>query len=167
MSDSPRPSVPAGAAIYIATVQFLFVTTWTIYVIFLPRLLDSAGLPGSWSPWILVLDQLVFMVADMTTGVYADRVQRTLGRIGPSIVGWTVISCIAFLLLPHVVRLGSAAPVMTATIVRIVAVLARVPKSAALAPALAWVPVVLCVVGGVAVGMLALHARPPPAVAAA
>ncbi len=45
MSDSPRPAVPTGAAIYIAMVQFLFVTTWTIYVIFLPGLLQSAGLP--------------------------------------------------------------------------------------------------------------------------
>ena len=30
MSDSARPAVPAGAAIYIAGVQFLFVTTWTL-----------------------------------------------------------------------------------------------------------------------------------------
>jgi MFS family permease len=112
MSDSPRPAGPAGAAIYIALVQFLFVTTWTIYVIFLPRLLESAGLPVAWTPWILVLDQLVFMVADVATGVFADRVQRTLGRVGPLIVGLTVVSCIAFMLLPHVVLLGGAAPVL-------------------------------------------------------
>ncbi len=109
MSDSPRPAVPTGAAIYIAMVQFLFVTTWTIYVIFLPGLLQSAGLPVAWAPWILVLDQLVFMVADVATGVYADRVQRTLGRIGPWVAGATAVSCIAFLLLPHAVLLGGAA----------------------------------------------------------
>ena len=112
MSDSPRPAVPAGAAIYIAVVQFLFVTTWTVYVIFLPRLLESAGLPVAWTPWILLLDQLVFMVADVATGIFADRVQRTLGRIGPLIVGWTTVSCIAFLLLPNAVLLGDAAPVL-------------------------------------------------------
>ncbi len=111
MTDNPNPA-PTGAAIYIATVQFLFVTTWTIYVIFMPRLLESAGLPVAWAPWILVLDQLVFMVADVATGVFADRVQRTLGRIGPWIVGLTVISCIAFLLLPHAALLGSAAPLV-------------------------------------------------------
>ena len=106
------PAVPAGAAIYIALVQFLFVITWTIYVIFLPGLLESAGLPRAWTPWILLLDQLVFMVADVATGVFADRVQRTLGRLGPLIVGWTVLSCIAFLLVPHVVLLGGAAPLL-------------------------------------------------------
>ncbi|HJW11552.1 MAG TPA: hypothetical protein VJ598_07190, partial [Albitalea sp.] len=102
----------AGAAVYIALVQFLFVTTWTIYVIFLPRLLESTGLPVGWVPRILVLDQLVFMLADVATGVFVDRVQRTLGRIGPWIVGLTAVSCIAFLLLPHVVLLDGAAPVL-------------------------------------------------------
>lgn len=117
MSASPRPAVPAGAAIYIAVVQFLFVTTWTIYVVFLPRLLESAGLPVAWTPWILLLDQLVFMVADVVTGVFADRVQRTLGRIGPLIVGATAVSCVAFLLLPHAVLLGDAAPVLALALV--------------------------------------------------
>ncbi|KQW66662.1 hypothetical protein [Methylibium sp. Root1272] len=111
-SDSPRPSVPAGAALYIAVVQFLFVTTWTLYVLFLPRLLESAGLPAAWTPWILLLDQVVFLVADVASGVFADRVQRTLGRIGPWIVGATAVSCVAFLLLPHAVRLGGAAPLL-------------------------------------------------------
>lgn len=111
-SDSPRPSVPAGAALYIAVVQFLLVTTWTLYVLFLPRLLESAGLPAAWTPWILLLDQVVFLVADVASGVFADRVQRTLGRIGPWIVGATAVSCVAFLLLPHAVRLGGAAPLL-------------------------------------------------------
>ena len=61
--------------------------------------------------WILVLDQVVFMVADVASGVYADKVQRQLGHLGPLIVGVTVVSCLAFLLLPHVVLLGAAAPV--------------------------------------------------------
>ncbi len=108
----PAPATATAAAIYIALVQFLFVTTWTIYVIFLPRLLQSAGLPVAWAPWILVLDQIVFMVADVATGVFADRVQRTLGRIGPLIVGCTVVSCIGFLLLPHAALLGGAAPLL-------------------------------------------------------
>ena len=47
MSETQQPSVPAGAALYMALVQFLFVTTWTIYVIFLPKLLESVGLPAS------------------------------------------------------------------------------------------------------------------------
>lgn len=108
-SDSPRPSVPASAALYIAVVQCLFVTTWTVYAVYLPQLLESAGLPRAWAPWILLLDQLVFLAADIATGVFADRVQRTLGRIGPWIVGATALSCLAFLLLPLAARSGSAA----------------------------------------------------------
>ena len=122
MSDSPRPAVPTGAALYIAAVQFLFVTTWTIYVIFLPRLLESAGLPAAWTPWVLVLDQLVFMVADVASGLFADRVQRSLGRLGPLILGATVLSCIAFLLLPHVVLLGAAAPTLALGLILVWAV---------------------------------------------
>jgi MFS family permease len=53
-----------------------------------------------------------------------------------------------------------------ATIVRIGAALAGVPKSAALAPWLPWVPVALWVLGGLVIGALALRARPAPAVAA-
>jgi MFS family permease len=106
------PPRPNGAAIYIALVQFLFVTTWTIYVIFLPRLLEQAGLPAAWTPWILILDQLVFMAADVATGVFADRVQGRLARLGPWIVGSTALSCAAFLLLPHAALLGSAAPAL-------------------------------------------------------
>jgi MFS family permease len=110
MSETQQPTVPAGAALYMALVQFLFVTTWTIYVIFLPKLLESAGLPASYTPWILLLDQLTFMATDIYAGVKADHAQRMLGRIGPMIVGWTVLSCVAFLLLPHVALLGGVAP---------------------------------------------------------
>jgi hypothetical protein len=90
-------------------VQFFFVTTWTVYVIYLPQLLAACGLPPAWTPWILVLDQLVFMLADVATGLYADKVQRRLGRLGPLIVGLTAVSCAAFVLLPLVVGKSSAA----------------------------------------------------------
>ncbi len=109
MSQPASATLPAAAALYIAVLQALFVTTWTVYVIFLPRLLVMAGLPAAWAPWVLLLDQLVFMVADVATGLYADRVQRRLGRIGPWVVGATAVSCCAFLLLPHAARLGAAA----------------------------------------------------------
>ena len=110
MSDS-KAAVPAGVALYMAVVQFLFVTTWTIYVIFLPKLLVSAGLPVSWAPLILIVDQLVFMAMDIYVGVAADRAQKMLGKLGPLVVGLTVVSCIAFMLLPFASALGAAAPV--------------------------------------------------------
>ena len=106
--STTRAAVPAGIALYMAAVQFLFVTTWTIYVIFLPGLLAMAGLPVSYVPLILIADQLVFMVMDIYVGVAADRAQRTLGKIGPLIIGMTVVSCVAFLLLPFFAHLGAA-----------------------------------------------------------
>ena len=111
MNDSTRAAVPTGVALYMAVVQFFFVTTWTIYVIYLPKLLVTAGLPASLTPVILINDQIVFMVLDIYVGVAADRAQRTLGKVGPLVVGMTVVSCLAFLLLPYAAHLGAAAPV--------------------------------------------------------
>ena len=111
MNASTRAAVPAGVALYMALVQFFFVTTWTIYVIYLPKLLAMAGLPASLTPVILIIDQLVFMAMDIYVGVAADRAQKMLGKVGPLVIGMTVVSCIAFLLLPFAVHLGAAAPV--------------------------------------------------------
>jgi len=111
MSDAASAArAPYAAAIYLAVVQFLFVTCWTLYVIYLPGLIESAGLPRGYAPWILLLDQLTFMVMDVVTGMAADRAGRTLGRIGPLIVGLTVASCAAFLLIPHAA--GTASPAL-------------------------------------------------------
>jgi hypothetical protein len=115
MTEPADRRAPYGAALYLAVVQFLFVTCWTLYVIFLPELLQGAGLPRRYAPWILILDQLVFMVMDVLTGMAADRAGRALGRIGPLIIGLTAVSCIAFLLMPHAVGAGdfSAAALLT------------------------------------------------------
>lgn len=110
MNASGHAQVPAGIAMYMAVVQFLFVTTWTIYVIFLPKLLQGAGLPATAAPLILLADQLVFMAMDIYVGVAADRAQRTLGKVGPLIVGMTVVSCLAFLMLPFAADSRTAAP---------------------------------------------------------
>src|SRR5689334_16452290 len=99
-------TIPTGAAVYMAVVQFLFVTCWTTYVIYLPQLLAAAGLPTRYTPWLLLIDQLVFLVTDIAVGLAADRARRTIGRLGPMIVGLTVVSCAAFLLLPFAVHLG-------------------------------------------------------------
>jgi hypothetical protein len=111
-NESSRAAVPPGVALYMAVVQFFFVTTWTIYVIFLPKLLEAAGLPLSWAPFILIVDQLVFMAMDIYVGVAADRAQKMLGKVGPLLLGLTLLSCLAFMLLPFAVKLGAAAPVV-------------------------------------------------------
>ncbi len=117
MTGSSQPQLPRGAALYLAVVQFFFVTTWTIYVIYLPKLLATAGLPASYTIWILMLDQLVFMVMDVVMGIAADRAGRVLGRIGPLIIAVTAVSCIAFLLIPHAAFLGSAAPAVSLVLI--------------------------------------------------
>ena len=61
MNGQSAPQVPAGVALYLAVVQFVFVTCWTIYVIFLPGLLETAGLPRHYAIYVLMLDQVVFM----------------------------------------------------------------------------------------------------------
>lgn len=119
MTDATRAAVPAGIALYMAVVQFLFVTTWTIYVIFLPQLLERAGLPASLTPVILIIDQLVFMVMDIYVGVAADKAQRTVGRLGPLVMGFTAVSCIAFMLLPFASHLRAAAPLVALTLMLI------------------------------------------------
>jgi MFS family permease len=103
------------AALYLALVQFLFVTCWTVYVIYLPGLLESAGVSRRYAPWILVVDQLVFMAMDVATGMAADRTARMVGRLGPFIVGITAVSCVCFLLIPHAA--GAGAPVALLTMV--------------------------------------------------
>ena len=122
MNDSSQPQLPRGAALYLAVVQFFFITTWTVYVAYLPKLLAAAGLPAGYTIWILMLDQLIFMVMDFVMGMAADRVGRTLGRLGPLIIAATAISCVAFLLIPHAVFLGGAAPAASLALILIWAV---------------------------------------------
>jgi len=88
-------------ATYVAVVQFLFGTTWTLYVIYLPQLAQGAGLGREWVPWILVADQLVFAAMDVATGFWVDRVRAALGRFGSWILAGSVLSGAAFLALPY------------------------------------------------------------------
>ena len=46
-----KPGVPQAAALYLAVIQFFFLTTWIIYVIFLPTLAESVGIPRSATAW--------------------------------------------------------------------------------------------------------------------
>jgi len=115
--------------LYFGLVQFLFVSCWTVYVIFLPGLMAQAGIDKRWTIWILMADQLVFAVMDFAIGVAADRVLATLRRIGPWLIGITVVSGGAFLLLPQL------APVSASALLAAVAVWA-VTSSALRAPPL-------------------------------
>jgi len=83
-------------------VQFFFALGWIVYVVYLPRLAQQAGLDARWVPWLLVLDQLVFIATDLAVGLASDRAARVLGRIGHWVLGASVLSAMAFLALPWV-----------------------------------------------------------------
>lgn len=100
--------VPHRIGVYLGLVQFLFTLTWTVYVIFLPQLAAQAGIPKQWVIYILLADQLVFVCMDFAMGLAADRVSRVLGRLGFVILGVTLASCAAFLLLPFAAPQGAA-----------------------------------------------------------
>lgn len=100
-------------AVYVGVVQFLFGTTWTLYVIYLPQLAQSAGIGREWVAWILVADQLVFAAMDVVAGFWVDRVRAGLGRFGGWILAVSVASAAAFLVLPYV---GASASVLLVAI---------------------------------------------------
>ena len=89
-------------AVYIGIVQFFFAVTWTVYVVYLPQLVEQAGIARSWVPWILVADQIVFALVDVATGFWVDRVRATVARLGPWILGVSVVSALAFVALPFI-----------------------------------------------------------------
>lgn len=106
-ADSTAPKgIPCRTAVALAVVQFFFVTCWTVYVVYLPQLAASAGIPRDKVIWILMLDQAIFAVMDFVMGQAADRVRRSLRRIGLVLASITLVSCIAFALVPHVTGAG-------------------------------------------------------------
>lgn len=106
-SASSPFAAPHRAGALLGVVQFLFVTTWTVYVLFLPQLAKQAGIEARWIVWILMLDQLIFTLMDFALGVAADRVGRAFGKLGRWIALVTVVSCAAFLSLPFIAPMGS------------------------------------------------------------
>ena len=107
-SMNPLPSRASPVGLYLAVIQFFFALSWTVYVIFLPQLAAQVGIPRSAVIYVLMLDQLIFVLADLAMGVASDRAVRVLGRLGKLILGLTLLSCAAFLALPFVAPAGSA-----------------------------------------------------------
>jgi hypothetical protein len=122
-----------STGLYLGVVQFFFAATWIVYVLYLPQLAAQAGIAKSAVAWILMADQLVFVFADYASGVAADRVARTMGRIGLWVLTATLVSCAAFLALPFV------APGASPTIFIALTMLWAVTSSALRAPPLALV----------------------------
>ena len=101
--------VPHKVGITLALIQLFFTLTWTLYVIFLPQLAAQVGLAKETVLVILMMDQLIFLLADTAMGVVADKAVRVFGRLGRWVVLVTLVSCLAFLLLPPVAAQGQTA----------------------------------------------------------
>jgi len=113
--DRPANERTSALAVYIGIVQFFFAVTWTVYVVYLPQLVEQAGIARSWVPWILVADQVVFAVVDVATGFWVDRVRHSIARLGPWILAVSVLSGLAFIALPFVH--AGPAPLLAAILV--------------------------------------------------
>lgn len=92
---------------YFALLQLFFTLSWTVYVIFLPRLAMQVGISKQWIVWILLADQVIFLAVDWAMGVYADRAAKVVGKLGPQLALITLASALAFLALPFVAPLAS------------------------------------------------------------
>jgi Na+/melibiose symporter-like transporter len=112
---SPSAKAPTAIGLYLAGVQFLFAVCWIVYVIYLPALAEQAGLPKSAVPWLLLMAQLIFVACDLAVGVWSDRAAGVLGRIGWWVLGVTLLSTVAFLVLPWVAPRGSPGLFVTIT----------------------------------------------------
>jgi hypothetical protein len=124
-------STRAWLGVYLGVVQFCFAACWIVYVIYLPQLVEQAGMVKAATAWILMADQLVFVFADYAAGVAADRVGRVVGRIGIWVIAATLLSALAFLALPL------AAPAGSPTLFIALVMLWAVTSSALRAPPLA------------------------------
>ncbi|HXF47497.1 MAG TPA: MFS transporter, partial [Burkholderiaceae bacterium] len=107
--------VTRRTALWATALQGLFALTWALYVAFLPALLAAAGIDARFAVFFLMFDQAVFALADWAAGLYADRLQRLLGRIGAHLIAAALVSSAALALLPFVARAGDPALLIAAT----------------------------------------------------
>jgi MFS family permease len=107
--SAPPARPPRAIGLYLAVVQFFLALSWVVYVAYLPQLAQRAGIEPRWVPWLLMADQLVFLVCDLAVGLASDRAARVIGRIGRAVVAATLLSTGAFVLLPWAAPQGSPA----------------------------------------------------------
>ncbi|MCW5633077.1 MAG: MFS transporter [Rubrivivax sp.] len=114
---SPAARAPRGVGVYLAGVQLLFALGWVIYAAYLPELAQQMGLDRRWVPWILALDQVIFIVTDLVVGVWSDKAAAVQGRIARGVLALTLVSAFAFLALPWLAPAASPALFLAVTFV--------------------------------------------------
>jgi hypothetical protein len=110
MSEAAKagPRVSNAIALYVALLQFLFTLCWTVYAIYLPTLAAGVGIAAGTVILILMMDQAIFTISDVATGVAADRMSGIIGQVGRWVALVTLVSCLAFLALPFITGAGAA-----------------------------------------------------------
>lgn len=101
----------------LTALQFFFALTWVVYVIYLPALAEQAGIPKRHVPWILMMDQAIFVACDWAAGAYADRIARAFGRVGAWMSAVTLVSCAAFVAMPFVAPLAGGPALIALAVV--------------------------------------------------
>lgn len=94
------PPPPFALGLTVSLAQLALALSWTVYAVFPPTLAQQVGLPPSTVIVLLMVDQFVFVLADYACGVASDRVLNLQARLGPWLVGLTLISAAAFVSLP-------------------------------------------------------------------
>lgn len=83
-----------------ALAQFFVSLSWVAYAIFLPAMAAQVGLPKSAVVWLLLVDQFVFMIADLLAGTLSDRMESAVLQWGRTLGMLTGLSALALLSLP-------------------------------------------------------------------
>ena len=102
-------------ALRAALVQFVLALTWIVYVLHLPALLDQAGIDRRWFVWILLADQITFVLADWAAGAWADRLAAAWSRFGRLFLAAAVGSSLLMLSLPWLAATGSGVLLLLVT----------------------------------------------------
>ncbi len=95
-----------------AIAQFFMSLNWVAYAIFLPALAAQVGLGKSAVVWLLLVDQIVFMVADLFAGMFSDRAGSMAMRWGTVLGLLTGASALALLAIPLLVGASRAVPAL-------------------------------------------------------
>ena len=137
MSAVLATRLPAAQGIYLVALQALFLLTWVVYVIYLPELAGRLGWPAEWVPRLLLLDQVLFAVADIVLGLHADRILPRFRRFAPFVLTLNLIACLAFIALPWLTTAGAGLFLATTALWLVTSAVLRAPLYGLIAQRLA------------------------------
>lgn len=93
-------------ALRVTLLQGTLLMTWTMYALFLPALAQRSGISAQFVIWILIADQLIFMVCDWMAGVYADYLAVVTRKVGPLINIAAAVSAVLLAAMPTIAEFG-------------------------------------------------------------